>query len=149
MRITSFVVREAIIPSLNATTRNEAIEEMVQAIAAVGKLPNAAPADVVEHVIRRESIGSTGIGHGIAIPHSRHGNVSELVATLAISRMGIPFDAIDGEPVYVLILLVSPSDQATLHLRALDCVVQKMKDMEFVHQLRACQTQDEIWNLLG
>lgn len=149
MRITNFVVREAIIPSLSATTRNEVITEMVRALHDAGRLQDASPTDVIEHVIRRESIGSTGIGHGIAIPHSRHAAVSELVGTLAISKGGIPFEAIDGEPVYVLVLLISPHDQASLHLRALDCVVQKTKDVEFVHHLRSCQTRDEIWQLLG
>jgi len=149
MRITSFVVEDAIIPSLKATSRDEVIGEMVRSLHEKGCLQGATPADVIEHIIRRESIGSTGIGQGIAIPHSRHSAISELVGTLAISKTGIPFDAIDNEPVFVLVLLISPHDQASLHLRALDCVVQKMKDIDFVNRLRSCQTSEEIWQLLN
>lgn len=116
MRITNFVVRDAIIPSLVATTRNEVIGEMVRSIVATGKLPDANPDDVIDHILRREEVGSTGIGYGIAIPHSRHQAVSELVGTLALSKVGIPFGSADEEPVFVLVLLVSPHDQATLHL---------------------------------
>jgi len=148
MRITNFVVRDAIIPSLVATTRNEVIGEMVRSIVAAGRLPDANPEDVIEQVLRREEVGTTGIGYGIAIPHSRHHAVSELVGTLALSSVGIPFGATDEAPVFVLVLLVSPHDQATLHLRALNCVVQQMKDQDFVHRLRSCKTQDEIWDLL-
>jgi PTS system fructose-specific IIA component/PTS system nitrogen regulatory IIA component len=146
--MTHFVVQEAIIPSLVATERNAVIAEMVQALAAAGRLSDAQPQDVIDHVIRREMIGTTGIGHGIAIPHSRHASVQELVGTLALSKVGIPFDSLDDAPVHVLAMIVSPHDQATLHLRALDCVVQKMKDLEFVHRLRSCQTVDEIWQML-
>jgi PTS system nitrogen regulatory IIA component len=74
--------------------------------------------------------------------------VERLIGSLAISRDGIPFKSLDGEPAYVFVLLVSPQDQPGVHLRALEAVVRTMRDEEFVRRLRACQTQDEIWNLL-
>jgi PTS system fructose-specific IIA component/PTS system nitrogen regulatory IIA component len=95
--------------------------------------------------MRREQLGTTGIGRHIAIPHSRHPAVDRLIGTMALSRDGLPFDSLDGEPVYVFVLLVSPQDRPGDHLRALEAVVRTMRNDEFVRQLRACQTRDEIW----
>ena len=100
-------------------------------------------------VLRREQLGSTGIGHGVAIPHSRHRDVPNLVGTVAISRGGLAFDSIDGEPVHVLVLLISPQDRPGDHLRALECVVQTMRDDAVVESLRAAGTHDDIWRLIG
>src|SRR5262249_39592410 len=79
---------------------------------------------------------------------SRHPAVDRLIGTLALSRDGLPFDSLDGEPVYVFILLVSPQDRPGDHLRALEAVVRTMRNDQFVQQLRACQTREEIWALL-
>lgn len=151
MRITQFLMRAALIPSLSATTRDEAITEMVRALEAAGAFDPGSTEDVVAAVLRREQLGSTGIGRGIAIPHSRHASVSQLVGGLAVCRRpeGIGFDAIDGEPVYVLVLLVSPQDRPGEHLRALDCVVQTFKDDGFLDRLRNCTSADEVWALLS
>jgi PTS system fructose-specific IIA component/PTS system nitrogen regulatory IIA component len=98
--------------------------------------------------MRREELGTTGIGHGIAIPHSRHPSVDRLIGTLALAKTALPFESLDAEPVDVFFLLVSPQDRPGDHLRALEAVVRTMRDEDFVRQLRACQTADEIWALL-
>ena len=67
---------------------------------------------------------------------------------LALSKDGLPFDSLDGEPVYVFVLLVSPADRPGDHLRALEAVVRTMKNEEFVRQLRGCATREEVWALL-
>jgi PTS system fructose-specific IIA component/PTS system nitrogen regulatory IIA component len=148
MRMSHFVVRDAILPSLKATTKEGAIREMVQALHAAGQFPNTDLEDIVKAVLRREQLGSTGIGRGIAIPHSRHSSVNQLVGTIAISKPGIPFDSIDSEPAHVLVLLISPQDRPGDHLRALENVVQTMRDDEFVKALREAETKDQIWNLI-
>lgn len=149
MRMSNFVVRDAILPELAATTRDEAIREMVKSLHAAGQFLNTDLDDIVKAVIRRECLGSTGIGRGIAIPHSRHASVGQLVGTLAISRGGLPFDSIDGEPVHILVLLISPQDRPGDHLRALENVVQTMRDDGFVKALKAATNRDEIWELLN
>lgn len=148
MRMSHFVVRDAILPSLQATTKEGAIREMVQALHDAGQFPNTDLDDIVKAVLRREQLGSTGIGRGIAIPHSRHSSVNQLVGTVAISKPGIPFDSIDSEPAHVLVLLISPQDRPGDHLRALENVVQTMRDDEFVKALRGAETKDQIWNLI-
>lgn len=149
MRMCNFVVRDAILPVLAATTRDEAIREMVNSLHAGGQFLNTDLDDIVKAVVRRENLGSTGIGRGIAIPHSRHASVGQLVGTLAVSKAGVPFDAIDGEPVHVLVLLISPQDRPGDHLRALENVVQTMRDDGFVKAIRAAANRDEIWELLN
>jgi len=162
MRLTNFIVRDAITPALSATPANvdardpaqvarvkeAVIREMVQSLANAGYFRGADLEDIVKAVLRREQLGTTGIGRHIAIPHSRHAAVDRLIGTLALSRDGLPFDSLDGEPVYVFVLLVSPQDRPGDHLRALESVVRAMRNEDFVRQLRGCKTADEVWALL-
>lgn len=148
MRLSNFVVRDAIIPSLIAADREGVIREMVRGLHAAGYFQTGDIEDVVKAVMRREQLGTTGIGKNIAIPHSRHAAVDRLIGTLALSQPGVPFESLDGEPVHVLVLLVSPQDRPGEHLRALETVVRTMRDEGFVKALRACTTRDEVWALL-
>src|SRR5436190_8796070 len=103
--MTRFLVRAAFVPSLAAGTRDEAIREMVAALASAGAIEAVNADDIVAAILRREQLGSTGIGNGVAIPHSRHPSVDRLIGTLAVCKRagGLAFDAIDGEPVHVMV----------------------------------------------
>jgi PTS system nitrogen regulatory IIA component len=147
-RMSHFVIRDAIIPNLTATTRDAAIREMVDGLHAAGQLHATDLDDVVRAILRREQLGTTGIGHGIAIPHSRHAAVGQLMGSVAVSKPGVPFESIDGEPVHVLVLLISPPDRPGDHLRALENVVHTMRDEALVRALREAATRDEIWRVL-
>jgi PTS system fructose-specific IIA component/PTS system nitrogen regulatory IIA component len=133
---------------LTATTKEGVIREMVKSLQAAGYFRESDVDDIIKSVLRREQLGSTGIGRHIAIPHSKHPSVDRLVGTLALSAPGVPFDSIDGEPVYVFVLLVSPQDRPGDHLRALENVVRTMKDDAFVKCLRQAATRDAVWHLL-
>ncbi len=162
MRLTNFIVREAIIPDLSVTgvdvnprdtaavalLKERVIREMVGGLHGAGFFRNSDLEDISKAVLRREQLGTTGIGKNIAIPHSRHPSVDRLIGSLAISSGGLPFDSLDSEPVYVFVLLVSPQDRPGDHLRALEAVVRTMRNDDFVKRLRDCKTRDEIWALL-
>jgi mannitol/fructose-specific phosphotransferase system IIA component (Ntr-type) len=162
MRLTNFLVREAIVPQLSvsaagvnpedadavAAVKERVVAEMAGALLRAGCFPESDLPEIIRVVMARERIGTTGIGQGIAIPHSRHPSITRLIGTLAISREGLPFRSLDGEPASIFVLLLSPQDQPGVHLRALEAVVRATKDEEFVRKLRAAQTRDEIWNLL-
>lgn len=162
MRLCNFIVRDAVIPALAVTApegaardtatvrmvKEAVVREMVGALHAAGHFRPTDVDEIVRAVLRREELGTTGIGRSIAIPHSRHPAADRLIGTLALSRDGLPFDSLDGEPVYVFVLLVSPQDRPGDHLRALEAVVRTMRNDEFVAQLRACQTREEVWALL-
>ncbi|MCU0703799.1 MAG: PTS sugar transporter subunit IIA [Fimbriiglobus sp.] len=146
-----FLVRTALLPTLAAGNRDDAIREMVASLAASGAVEASNADDIVAAIFRREQLGTTGIGNGLAIPHSRHPSVDRLVGTLAVVRhpAGVDFSSHDGEPVYAIVLIVSPQDQPGPHLRALDSVVTAFRDDTLLPRLRACQTADELWAVLS
>lgn len=148
MALSQFVVREAIVPALGGTTREQVVREMVRSLVAAGSLAESDADDVVKAVLRREALGSTGIGKSIAIPHTRHAAATHLIGTIGKTETGVPFDSLDGEPVHVFVLLVSPQDRPADHLRALENVVKAMNDDAFVARLREAKTADEIWEII-
>jgi mannitol/fructose-specific phosphotransferase system IIA component (Ntr-type) len=148
MRMSDFVVREAIIPDLVAVTKEGVIREMVESLRAAGQFRGADVEDIVRAILKREFLGSTGIGRGVAIPHTKHAGVERLVGTIAVSHKGVAFESLDGEPVYVFVLLISPQDRPGDHLRALENVSRCLRDDAFVRALRAATTREEIVRLL-
>jgi len=148
MRMSDFVVREAILPELPATNKEGVIREMVESLRAAGQFRGADLEDIIRAILKREFLGSTGIGRGVAIPHTKHNSVERLIGTVAISSKGIAFDSLDGEPVHVFVLLISPQDRPGDHLRALENVSRSLRDDSFVRSLRAATTRDEITALL-
>src|SRR5438270_571618 len=148
MRMSDFVIREAILPDLKATTKEAVIREMVEGLRAAGYFKGGEQEDLVKAILKREQLGSTGIGRSVAIPHSKHATADRLIGTVAVSRGGVPFDSLDGEPVHVFVLLISPQDRPGDHLRALENVSRCLRDDGFVRSLRNAKTRDEIWALL-
>ncbi len=148
MRMSDFVAREAIIPELKATTKEGVIREMVEGLKAAGYIKGGDSDDIVKAILKRELLGSTGIGRGVAIPHTKHSSVDRLIGTVAISPQGVGFESLDGEPVHVFVLLISPQDRPGDHLRALENVSRSLRDDGFVRSLRHTSGRDAIWNLL-
>ncbi len=103
----NFLVRDALIPSLAATTKEGAIRELVLALQTAGYFKPSEVDAVVTEIMRRENLGSTGIGRGVAIPHSRFEGLPKLVGAVGLSTRGIPFDSIDEQDVRMIFLLVS------------------------------------------
>jgi len=148
MRMSDFVVRDAIVPDLTAGSKDAVIREMVESLRAGGQFRGADTDDIVRAILKRELLGSTGIGRGVAIPHTKHQSVERLVGTVAVSTKGVGFDSLDSEPVYVFVLLISPQDRPGDHLRALENVSRCLRDDTFVRSLRQAKSRDEIWGLL-
>jgi PTS system nitrogen regulatory IIA component len=148
MRMSDFVVRDAIIPDLAAVNKEGVIREMAGSLRAAGCFREADQEDVVRAILKRELLGSTGIGRGVAIPHTKHNGVERLIGTVAVSPNGVSFESLDGEPVQVFVLLISPQDRPGDHLRALENVSRCLRDDNFVKALRAAGSRDQIWSLL-
>jgi mannitol/fructose-specific phosphotransferase system IIA component (Ntr-type) len=148
MKLSDFVVRDAILVDLQATGKEEAIREIVQSLHAAGRLPDAEVDGVIKAILNREELGSTGIGMGVAVPHTRYPRVDRLIGTVALSRRGVDFAALDSEPVDILFLLISPPNQPGDHLRALEKISSHLKKERFVSFLRQSRTPDEVWELL-
>lgn len=148
MRMSDFVVRDAIVADVTATTKEGVIRELVESLRHTGYFKGADPEDIVRAILKREQIASTGIGRGVAIPHAKHNSAERLVGTVALSRNGVPFDSVDGEPVDIFVLLISPQDRPGDHLRALENISKSLRDDNFVRQLKQARSREEVWGLL-
>lgn len=147
MKITDFLNVKAIKTDLEATEKEAVLEELVGILAEVKDVGEKK--GILRALIERENLGSTGIGQGIAIPHGKTDKVDGLVAVLGISRKGVNFEALDGEPVYILFLLVAPKDTAGPHLKALAQISRLLRDSYFCELLRRCKTPKEVFDLIS
>ena len=98
--------------------------------------------------MEREKLGSTGIGQGVAIPHGKSDSVESLVAALGVSKRGVDFESLDGEPVNLIFLLVAPPDSAGQHLKALARISRLLKDKFFRQALREAKSLEEIQRII-
>lgn len=148
MKLTEFVIKDAILPDLRATSKEEVIREMVAHLKGAGALKAADESAVVAAILKREELGSTGIGNGVAVPHTKHASVEKLSAMVAISRTGVDFSSLDGEDVFILFLLVSPPDRPGDHLRGLENISRHLRGQDFCNFLKQSATTADIWDLL-
>jgi PTS system fructose-specific IIA component/PTS system nitrogen regulatory IIA component len=148
MKLTEFVIKEAILPGLKATSKEDVIREMVASLKAAGAVKASDEEAVVAAIMKREELGSTGIGNGVAVPHTKHGSVDKLSATVAISRSGVDFSSLDGEDVFILFLLVSPPDRPGDHLRGLENISRHLRGQDFCNFLRQSKSAADVWDLL-
>ncbi|MFO0864570.1 MAG: PTS sugar transporter subunit IIA [Gemmataceae bacterium] len=148
MRMTDFIVRDAITPSLSVATKEGVIREMVGKLKAAGYFKDQNE-EIVQAVLKRERLGSTGIGKGVAIPHAKHTSVDRMVGAIAVAPKGIDFESVDSEPVHVLVMLISPEGRPRDHLLALQNVASSLKDERLVDAIKKATTSDEIWKLLS
>ena len=119
MKFGDFVSSEAIRAQLAAEDKEGVIREMIGALLEAGKISAGEVESIVKAIMKREELGSTGIGRGVAVPHTKHPSVQRLVGTVAVSSEGIDFNSLDGEKVQLFFLLISPPDRPGDHLRAL------------------------------
>ena len=149
MKFSDFVCFEAITAELKAKDRDSAIEELASALGKAGKLGNVKPASVIKAVIKRENEASTGMGKGVAVPHVKHSAVKEAVAAIGRSEAGLDFSSLDKQPVYSVILLISPDDNPEKHLQAMETIFSNLQHDKFRKWLRQCETNDQIKDLLN
>lgn len=148
MKLREFIVTEAIVPELQATSRDDAIRELVSSLAKCGALATEAIDEVVAALIKREQNGSTGFGKGVAVPHVKHGRVKKMAATIGRSGSGIDFSALDHQPVFSIVLLLSPENQPQNHLQAMNIVFSNLQEDMFRRFLRQSDTRQSIVELL-
>jgi mannitol/fructose-specific phosphotransferase system IIA component (Ntr-type) len=149
IKLADFVVPEAIISDLRARAKEEAVREMVDALHAEGCVGEADREDVIQAVLRREKLGSTGFVAGAAMPEARHPAVARIVGTIALSHGGVEFDAMDGGPVHILFLVVSPPNRPGDFLRAEEMISRLLLNDDFRDRLRRAGTRGEVVGLLA
>lgn len=148
MKFADFISREAIRADLTAEDKEGVIREMVQTLLEVGTIKPDEQESIVKAILKREELGSTGIGRGVAVPHTKHPSVDQLIGTVAISTEGVDFNSLDGEKVQLLFLLISPPDRPGDHLRALENISRQLRDEMFCRFLKKASDAEEIRQLL-
>lgn len=148
MKFGDFVAREAITANLVAHTKENALRAMVKSLADAGKISANEMESILKAILKREELGSTGIGRGVAVPHTKHPSVDRLVGAVAVSAEGVDFNSLDGEKVHLLFLLISPPDRPGDHLRALESVSRQLRDDTFCRHLKQSKSADDVHILL-
>lgn len=148
MKLSQIISRQAIIPTLESTERDDVIRELIRALVSAGAVPAKVEQEVLDAVLQRERKGSTGFGKGVAIPHVKHSAVKKLTAAIGISQQGIEFAALDRQPVYSVFLLMSPADDPEAHLRAMEVIFKNLSQDNFRRFLRQSATVEDVWTLL-
>lgn len=147
MKLGEFIVSDAIVANIQATDRDGAIRELVTSLSTAGALPADAVDEVVAALIKREQNGSTGFGKGVAVPHAKHPKVKQMAGTVGRSEAGIDFAALDHQPVYSIVLLLSPENQPQQHLQAMNIVFSNLQKDMFRKFLRQSATREAIVDL--
>jgi PTS system nitrogen regulatory IIA component len=146
MRIQDIVSPEAIVDDLRADSKEGVLRELSEVIAKI--VPKLSAESLTAILMERESLGSTGIGDGVAIPHGKVGGIEHLVAAFGRSRNGVLFDSLDGKPAHLFFLIVAPEYSAGMHLKALARISRLLKDERFRRSLLDAEDADELQRIL-
>jgi fructose-specific phosphotransferase system IIA component len=149
MQIMEFLSKKAILTDIKSVKKEDVMKELVEALITSGDIEKRYRSKLLESLMAREALGSTAIGQGIAIPHAKSDCVEKLVAAFGLSKKGVDFDSLDGEPAYIFFLLVAPQDSAGPHLKALARISRLLKDKYFRDTLRACEDDKAVIKIIA
>ena len=148
MHILDFLNEKAVSADLKSHDKNSAIKELADLLVKSGQLKPKDRDAVVKVLLNREALGSTGIGQGVAIPHGKCEYVSELIGAFGISKSGIKFDSLDGEPANIFFLLLAPIESSGPHLKALARISKLLKDKFFRDSLKGADTEKNLVKII-
>lgn len=148
MKILDFLNEKAISADLKSGDKKAIIRELTDLLIKAGALKPKMEDDVVKVLLNREALGSTGIGQGIAIPHGKCEYVKELVAAFGVSKKGINFDSLDGEPAQIFFLLLAPMESSGPHLKALARISKLLKDKYFRDSLKNAENEKALLKII-
>jgi len=143
-----FLNPKAISTDLEATEKKGIIKELLDLLIKSSDINSKDKDNILDVIMEREALGSTGIGLGIGIPHGKSANVKNLVAAFGISRKGVAFDSLDGEPVYIFFLLLAPQDTAGPHLKALARISRLLKEKYFRDMLVKASDPKDVLRII-
>ncbi|OPY72838.1 MAG: PTS system fructose-specific EIIABC component [Syntrophorhabdus sp. PtaU1.Bin058] len=126
MKISEILLEKCVVADIKGKTKREIITELVEALEKARLIEDVEA--VVNVVMEREKLGSTGIGNGVAVPHGKLKNISNIICALGRSPNGVDFDAVDRGPVHIFFLVLAPEDSASLHLKILSRITKILRD---------------------
>lgn len=148
MKILDFLNEKAITENLESVDKKGVIQELTDLLIKAGQLKPKMKDSVTKVLLNREALGSTGIGQGVAIPHGKCEYVKELVGAFGVSKQGIAFDSLDGEPAYIFFLLLAPMESSGPHLKALARISKLLKDKYFRDSLKNAESEKALLKIM-
>src|SRR5690348_4260421 len=146
MTLTDLIAPDAVVPALKVNNKKQAIQELAaRAAALTGQNERA----ILEILMQREKLGSTGVGNGVAIPHGKLPKLGRLFGLFARLERGIDFESLDGQPVDLIFLLLAPEAAGADHLKALARVARLLRDAEIARKLRESRDADALYAVLA
>lgn len=149
MHLAEILTPAQIIPEMRATNRWEAIDELVAQLVASGRVPPQHQQDIAAVVKKRELSMSTGIGFGVGIPHAVSDLISEVVGVLGRSSKGMEFEALDNQPVTLVILFLVPQGQFQKHLHTLSNIAKNLHNADFRSALAAAPDAQALYEVIA
>lgn len=148
LKFSEIVAEGAIVPQLKSALRDEVVAELIDALVASGAASPKIRDELLTRVLDRERKGSTGFGRGVAVPHVKHKAVQRMTAAIGLSQRGVDFNALDKQPVYSVVLLLSPEDRPEEHLQAMEVIFKNLSKDTFRRLLRQAQSAADVRALL-
>ncbi|MFH1593142.1 MAG: PTS sugar transporter subunit IIA [Candidatus Omnitrophota bacterium] len=149
MKIADFISKKAVTVLLKSKDKKGVIVELTDLIIKSGAVKPKDKKELIEILTDRESLGSTGIGLGIAIPHGKSPKITNLIGAVGISKGGVNFDSLDGEPVYIFFMLLASQESAGPHLKALAHISRLLKDKYFRDLLKNAESDKELFDIIS
>lgn len=145
MDLSDLISQGAVLASLKAKSKKQVIQELASKAA---ELTGLTEREIFDTLLQRERLGSTGVGHGIAIPHGKLNRLDKLVGLFARLEKPIDFDALDDEPVDLVFLLLAPESAGADHLKALARIARQLRDTSVTSRLRETADAEELYTIL-
>jgi PTS system nitrogen regulatory IIA component len=146
MKIMDILVKDAVLLDLDSSGKQAALQELARSLAIAE--PRLDATRLLEVLLERERLQSTGIGDGVAIPHGKLPGLERLVASFARSREGVDFDSIDGQKTHLFFLLVVPAHAGGMHLKALARISRFFRDASFRKTLEEAETREDVFRAI-
>ena len=149
MPLSDYTKPKAVLPDLEVADKEDAIRQLVGALVTARAIKQASSAKILDEILARESQATTGIGHGVGIPHARSEHVDKIVIAMGRVEDGVDFGAVDGERVRVILLLNSPKSKNDEHLAAMKAIVKIVRDPYQCKRLHGCRSPESFLDLIG
>lgn len=147
MRLTDILEESSIVAALEASNKTEALEILVGAMTTTSQALDKQ--EILHVLLEREELGSTGIGDGVAIPHGKSKDLTQIISGFGLSKQGIDFDSLDGKPAHLFFLLVAPENSVGTHLKMLARISRMLKNVDFRRKLLEANSQHEIYQIIS
>ena len=134
---------------IQASGREGALKELLDLLVDAGTVATGHKDEFYKAIIKREKRGSTGFGHGVAVPHMKHEEIKQMAVAIGVCKEGLEFNALDGKPVHTIFLLLSPEDRPNEHLEAMESIFGNLSQETFRRFMLQSESPEDVLVLLG